>query len=251
MIIMSVINAISDVYRVKYHTIPNRLTEKEDDMIAIPHSQGSIDEKGLVGLIKEMNTTVGDVDVYAVLKAIGAAVYSASVKGYTFNLPLFQTTFTMTGSYKPDGTPDPASKTRHKFKIKLHKGSIFNDAERDIRTEKTAAPADPLQIFMVRDIITKTINKKLTPNGPIEVHGNDMKIAGTDASCGLWFVDNDGKEHAAGAFTANGNTPKLLGVMVPALEPGTYKIKIVTQYTTSAVLKSTKTYLYNPIFTVE
>jgi hypothetical protein len=241
---------MEDNPKIKFFLTDNRLTAaKPGDKIAIPLSKGSIGEEGIAKEIVKMGSTVGEIDVLAVLRGVTKAVVSLSEMGFTVNLPLFRTSFSMTGTYNADGTPAQGSKS--KIKINLHKGSEMSIAEGNLATEKTNPPADALTVYMVRDNESDTKDDKLTPRGSVEIYGNGLKIDGDDPSCGLYFVDAVGTEHKAGKFTAKGNTPKLLSAMIPELDAGQYQIKIVTQYAGGKARKEPKTLMYNTKLTVE
>jgi hypothetical protein len=241
---------MEDNPKLKYFVTDYKLTSaKEGSKIAIPVSKGSIGEEGIAKAIVKMGSTVGEIDVLAVMRGLNKAVTSLSEMGFTINLPLFRTSFSMTETYNADGTPAQGGK--NKVKINLHKGSKLSEAESNLRTERTNPPADALTVYMVRDNESDTADDKLTPGGSFEVYGNGLKIDGDDPACGLYFVDADGKEYKAGKFTAKGNIPKMLSAMIPQLEPGQYQIKVVTQYAGSKPRKDPKTVVYNTKLTVE
>jgi hypothetical protein len=80
------------------------------------------------------------------------------------------------------------------------------------------------------DVASGTSDEKLTPGGVLTLLGSRIKIAGEDPSCGLYLVQADG---AAVKVTGNfvENHPARLSAQLPALTPGTYRARVVTQYT--------------------
>jgi hypothetical protein len=105
----------------------------------------------------------------------------------------------------------------------------------------------------VRDSETKTVNDKLTPRGAVEVYGRGLKIEGDDPACGLWFVDETGKEYKAGNFVGErGNSPSSLYAMIPDLSDGQYSVKVTTQYATgNKPLKEPKSDVFKTKLTVK
>jgi hypothetical protein len=104
------------------------------------------------------------------------------------------------------------------------------------------------QIKEVKDVVSATVNEKLTAKGIVEVMGYDIKIEGTDAACGLWFVKEDGQEIKATVIAEN--KPSKIIAMVPDLTAGKWHVKIVTQYSGGKVLKTPKIYTFPKLLTV-
>jgi hypothetical protein len=167
--------------------------------------------------------------------------------GFTLNLPLFNTSFSMTGTFNADGTPDEGE---HNVKLNLYKGTALRDIEPELKAAKTNEPAEKLRITTVKDSESGEINGKLTPRGVIEIYGDGLKIAGNSDSCGIWFVAADGQERRAGKFVANGNKPSLLLAMIPDLSPGKYRVKVVTQFTGGRLRKNPKWTVFKKYLTV-
>lgn len=115
--------------------------------------------------------------------------------------------------------------------------------EGNIALEKTTAVNTLPQILEVKDSVSGKVNDVLTPNGVVELFGNNIKIAGDDAECGLWFVPATGQ--ALKAQVVVQNKPATIITMIPALPAGTYTLKVVTQYTGSKLLKQPKICIFD------
>jgi hypothetical protein len=91
-------------------------------------------------------------------------------------------------------------------------------------------------IAEVQDVASGTTNERLTSGGVMTVLGNRIKIAGEETSCGLYLV-NTADETAVkipGNFVEN--HPSRLSVQLPALTAGSYRVRVVTQYTHGSTL---------------
>jgi hypothetical protein len=89
------------------------------------------------------------------------------------------------------------------------------------------------------DVDTGAVNEAATPGGQFSVAGHKIKAAGDKPEVGVYFVSADGAGPRVkmGGHLAENAANKLIGV-IPALDAGTWKMEVVTQYTTgSAFLK--------------
>jgi len=232
---------------VKYYLTENQLTERPDDYMAIAIPVTSMDKEGIISEVIDRGSTVTRTDVLAVFNAIEEVIVKASLNGCTINLPLFNTSFSISGVF--EGTEDSFDGNRHKLNLNITKGVLLRDAEKKSKCEKTNAPAAPLQIREVKDTVSKKVNECLTAGGVVEVRGYNIKIEGDDPACGLWFVAETGVELKAEVFIEN--KPSKIYAMIPAtLEKGIfYQMKVVTQHTGGALMKSPKVFTYQKYLT--
>ena len=229
----------------KYSLHDNPLTERPDDCSAQAHSVGSLDEEAIIERIMTRGTTLTRTDVTAVFTAFKEVVAEAATQGYSVNLPLFNTAFSISGVF--DGPMDSFDANRHKLNINITKGVALRDAEKHVKLEKTASQQPNPQIQEVKDSITGTVNERLTVNGVIEVRGYNLKIEGDNASCGLWFVAENGTETKAAIIIEN--KPARIIAMVPGLPSGKYQVKVATQYTGGVLLKAPRIFVYQKYLT--
>lgn len=169
------------------------------------------------------------------------------LEGGSINLPLFNTSFSISGVF--EGPLDSFDPNRHKLNLNLTKGVLLRDAEKEVSFEKTNAVSPQPQVQEVKDSLSGKINEELTPNGVVEVRGYNIKIAGENAACGLWFVPETGEEVKAALLVEN--KPATVIAIIPALAAGRWQLKLVTQYSTGGVLlKTPKVFVYPKKLTV-
>jgi hypothetical protein len=210
----------------EYSLVENLLTERPNDFSAQTHSIATLDKEAIITRILNKGTLLTRTDILAVLNGFEETVADALLEGYSLALPLFNTSFSISGAFESSSeTFDP---NRHKLNINLTKGVLLRKTEKEVKFEKTNAVATLPNIQEVKDSVSGTVNEKLTKKGVLEVRGYNLKIEGTDATCGLWFVSDNGTETKADVLVEN--KPSRIIAMIPDLPDGGCQIKVVTQY---------------------
>lgn len=231
----------------KYSLVENLLTERLDDYSAQAHNVSSLDKGAIINRMLNRGTLLTRTDILAVLNGFEETVAEAILAGYSVNLPLFNTSFSISGVF--ESPLDTFDGNRHKLNVNLTKGLLLREAERKVKFEKTNNPAPLPQIQEIRDSISGAVNEKLTAKGVVELRGYNLKIEGTDDSCGLWFVAENGTQTKAGVIIEN--KPSKIIAMIPELPDGSYQLKVVTQFSNSLrLLKTPKLFVYPKILVV-
>jgi len=227
----------------KFSLVDNQMTENPNDRMAQTHATGSLDKNALIARILKRGTTLTKTDILAVLNGLEEVIVDALLEGYTINLPLFNTSFSITGVF--EGPADVFDPNRHKLHINLTKGVLLREAEKNVTFEKTYSPTPLPTIQEIKDTMTGRVDEALSSNGgPVEVRGYNLRIEGDDPACGLWFVDDDGMEQKATVFIEN--KPSKIVAVMPSLTAGrNYQVKVVTQFSSGGVLlKTPKTFVF-------
>jgi len=231
----------------KYSLVENLLTERPDDLSAQTHSMGSFDREAIITRMLQKGTLLTRTDILAVLNAFEETITDALLNGYAVNLPLFNTSFSISGLF--EGAMDSFDGNRHKLNINLTKGTLLRNAEKNVKLEKTAARAPQPTIQEVMDSVSGAVNERLTASGVVELRGYNLRIEGDDPTCGLWFIAENGIETKAAVILEN--KPSRIMAMIPALAAGNWQVKVVTQFTGSGKsLKTPKMMIYPKNLTV-
>ena len=86
----------------------------------------------------------------------------------------------------------------------------------------------------------------------IKITGAKLKIAGDDPSAGLFFVpEAGGAPVPVDSSDLVVNRPAELIAVIPNLAPGAYRLRIVTQYSGSALLKHPHTVTFDKPLSVQ
>ena len=103
-------------------------------------------------------------------------------------------------------------------------------------------------IGLVTDTLTEATDGTITPGEDILIEGAKIKIAGDPDLCGVYFIPRDAPEETIYKVERRltQNDPSRIIARVPAtLAPGSYTLRIVTQFTTaSTLLKEPRTLEY-------
>jgi hypothetical protein len=146
-----------------------------------------------------------------------------------------------------DSPDDHFDENSHKVNINLAKGTLLRDTEKRVPVEKINISSPQPRIVEIKDIFSGKRNELLTSNGAVIIRGHNIKLTGDDPSCGLWFVGNNTEIKAE---IISENKPSTLIAVIPTLEKGQYQLKVVTQYSSSKMLKTTKICVYPVVLTV-
>lgn len=229
----------------KYALIENVLTDRPDDYSALTYAKESYDKAMFIKRLTGKGTLVTETDAIAALNAIENTVIEIIEEGSIINLPLFNTSFSISGNF--NGPLDNFDSNRHKLNVNLSKGTLLRAAEKRVTVEKTNKALLQPNILEVKDSISGKKNEILTPNGVVEIAGHHIKISGDDPACGLWFIGNNTEIKAV---TLPVNKPSTLIAIIPPLAKGTYQLKVVTQYSKSMILKKTRECLFSAMLEV-
>ncbi|MHB9295603.1 hypothetical protein PilKf_01350 [Pillotina sp. SPG140] len=116
--------------------------------------------------------------------------------------------------------------------------------------KKVIAVSSGTVIISVIDIKTGSVNGTLTPGRDLKITGVKIKIAGDDPDVGLYFVPASGTPVKADPSDFVINNPSEVIALIPALTPGVWQVRIVTQYSGSKDLKTPRTVTFDKELTV-
>ena len=233
----------------KYTLQENLLTERPDDYMAQTIATRSYDKEAVIELILRRGSLLTRTDVLAVLNGLEETVADIIKDGGTVNLPLFNTSFSISGVF--DSPMDTFDGGRHKLNVNLSKGTLLRDTEKQVRFTKTDALPPAFSIAEIKDVVSGTTNTLLTPGGVIQLWGSNLKLAGDHPDVGLWFVPETGEAVKATVIVTN--KPASLIAMIPSgLTAGNYRLRIATQYSSgSSLLKESRVNVSDKTLKVE
>jgi hypothetical protein len=94
-------------------------------------------------------------------------------------------------------------------------------------------PVSPLRIEIVHDVKSNTVNNKITGGGTVKIKGHNLKVAGTDSTVGVEFVNayTPTTTHPVAAEDLVVNNPSELMIIAPIMTSGEeVYLKVTTQY---------------------
>jgi hypothetical protein len=129
---------------------------------------------------------------------------------------------------------DGVDKEKNPVDITVRKRPALREILGRVTVELEGVADNGAYIGEVLDVTSGKVDETLTSGGVITVRGSRIKIAGDEPSCGLYLVNvADGTaQKIAGNFVEN--HPVRLTIQMPTLASGTYRVRVVTQYTSGS-----------------
>jgi hypothetical protein len=136
--------------------------------------------------------------------------------------------------------------------FEFHQGATLRKELENVTVEILGVADTDAVITQVTDVKTGSVNDLLTPNRNLKIAGYKIKIAGSDAANGIYFVNRATSERTAvDVSDIVTDNPSELIVVIPSLAAGTYRLEVTTQYTPSTLLKEPRTTAFDKTLTVE
>jgi hypothetical protein len=149
--------------------------------------------------------------------------------GFSVENDYFSLHPTIRGTF--DHADTKVAKDKNPIDFTFRKRQALRDVIDHVTVEIEGVAESGAYIAEVQDVTSGTADEQLTPHGVIVALGSRIKIAGQDPSCGLYLVNlGDGTAlKVSGNFIEN--HPSRVSVQLPALAPGAYRLRIITQFT--------------------
>ena len=211
-----------------------KVTSDPTDMYGLVSKKGRLDNKAIGGRIKKEGSEYQLESIIEILNRADRIKMEGLASGYSINTPFMNASLSISGvfyrnSYDPTQQKlcarfTPAAQTREQ--ISRTKVNIDGQVQTGII------------IFSVTDSLSGAVNSTITPSNAIVIKGDRLQIEADDdyqEQVGVFFI-NTGDDSEVKATQIISNKNKELIVMVPALTPGDYELKVVTQFTNGSVL---------------
>ena len=150
-----------------------------------------------------------------------------------------------------DHVDDKADKEKNPVAFGFRNRQKLRDVISRITVEIEGAAESAAFIAEVLDVTSGTTDERLTSGGVLTILGNRIKIDGNDPSCGLYLVNTADESSIKVTGNMVDNQRNRVSTQLPVLSPGTYRIRIITQFTSGRVfLKEPRQLDYGVEFTV-
>ncbi|CAL2079049.1 conserved protein of unknown function [Tenacibaculum sp. 190524A02b] len=210
----------------KYYLVENKLTEDKNYIAKIQAKQ-TVSQEELIERMLSKRNLVSKTDILAVFNSLYEEVVGCIEEGENISLPLFNLSYSITGTYKnPEENFNPDT---HKLHVNIRGGKLVKHVKKNIVLQKVDAPLIHPIIKNIKDLTTQTTNTYITPNGMFEMKGSRLKIAGTSPEVGVYFMTENGNEFKV-PYLAQNDYKNIIG-QIPNLDSGNYRIVIKTQAT--------------------
>ncbi len=168
--------------------------------------------------------------------------------GYSVNTGWFTASAHIRGTFDdPKETFDPS---KHTISFDFQQGALLRAEAVNIDVAVLGVADSGLEVTRVLDVKSGSINDRVTQNYNLRITGQKLKIAGDHPDVGVWFVQDNGNGLKVDPSDLVTNNPSELVIVVPTMVPGEYKLKIVTQFSGSNLLKEPRSFVFDKPLTV-
>jgi DNA-binding domain/Domain of unknown function (DUF4469) with IG-like fold len=169
--------------------------------------------------------------------------------GYSINTGYFTANTTIRGVF--DNPSETFNKDKHSIIFQFNQGEKLRAEIPNIEVEILGVAESSAVILQVTDVKSGSVNDLITPGRNLKIAGSKIKVAGNDPFIGVFFVNTTSNVRTmVEESDIVTNNPSELIVVIPALPAGTYQLEVVTQYSSGALLKDTRTATLDKILTV-
>jgi hypothetical protein len=227
----------------------NELTGKPGDLRAQVVNVTSYTQNDIVDRVMGIGAGLTRSDIVSVLEAEIQVIGTIIAEGGAINTELFNAFPSISGVF--DAPDEAFDHGKHQIKINLHPGVVLRAAVSQVKPKRVAAVVTGPVITSVTDLKTGSINGTLTPGRDLKFSGAKLKITGDKAEVGLYFVPSGGgAEVKADPSDIVVNNPSEVIAVIPPLSAGTYRVRIITQFSSGKHLKTPHTCTFDKPLTV-
>jgi len=240
------------LHKIKAQLHDNVLTEDPNDFVArvVAEKSLSIDD------ICQSAANRGGADISAAAMGHAVQLWLKEMAyrlcdGFSINAGWFNVQANIRGVFNsPNEGFNPE---KHTVSFEFHQGSLLRKELGSVEVEIQGVAEQSFYIAQVTDIKTGLVNDLLTPNRNLRIQGSKLKVAGESEANGIFFVNQANQQRVkVDATDIVNNNPSELIIVIPALEAGSYKLELVTQFSTSPrqLLKEPRTAVFERILSV-
>lgn len=242
----------SIMHKIKAYLYENLLTDDPNDYVARVSSERTLD----ISSICSSAANRGGADVSAATMEHSVKLffketkyqlydgYSINVGGYFTASPVIKGVFNSpTETFNTD---------KHSIGFQFIQGDALRSDLSSIEVDILGVADSSISISQVTDVKTNSVNDKLTPNRNLKIKGYKVKLAGDNATVGVYFVNQTtGERTKVDSTDMVNNNPSELVIVIPELVAGTYKVEVTSQFSGAVLLKEPRTATFDKTLTVQ
>jgi hypothetical protein len=218
------------LHKIKAQLHDNVLTEDPNDFIARVVAEKSLNIEDICQ--SAANRGGADISASAMGHAVQLWLKEMAYRlcdGFSINTGWFNVQANIRGVFNsPNESFNPE---KHTVSFDFHQGSLLRKELGSVEVEIQGVAEHSFYIAQVTDIKSGLVNEVLTPNRNLRIQGSKLKIAGENENNGIFFVNQANQQKTKVDVTdIVNNNPSELIIVIPALETGSYKLEITTQY---------------------
>ena len=149
--------------------------------------------------------------------------------GYAINTGYFEAAASIRGSF--DFKHDKFDADRHSVTYKFSQGAVMRKKASTTEAEILHVATNNFGIQHVLDNHSGSEDNLLTPSNALKIKGIKIKLVGTHPDVGVYFInETTGESTKVPTYDIVTNLNSQLMVMIPELQPGSYRLEHITQY---------------------
>jgi len=208
----------------QYALFRNRLTQGDNDYMAIPQSLSNKKIEDIIKQITKPGSILKETECVAVIHDFFRAISENLEDGYGFVSEYIRVQPSITGVF--DGAEDQYDDLRHSKQISVSAAAVLKDAAEHLLLEKVAGSSPKPEIKSVYDLKSQEIDGQLTPGHMLEIIGSKLKLDFEQADEGIFLI-NDADSSEIKIEQVHTNLPsKLAGMLPDALPSGSYSLEL-------------------------
>ena len=222
-------------YQINGQLADNSVTvDNKEDMILVPVSIGSADEKRIIAEMKAEDSGLREETIQHVFDLEKRVVKRLLMSGYNVNTGLYYASASFRGIIE-NSAWNPA---KNSIVVNFNVGADLRQAIKNTNVGIIGEKGSAMYIAGVTDASTRAQDASATAGRAFTLTGAQLKVAGTDASVGITLTSSTGTVTKVTEDLWVLNEPSRISFIIPAeLTDGTYELKVTTQFAGSRLLK--------------
>ena len=177
----------------KYTLHSNKVLKEEGVYRALIKGRRKYTLDDIVNIMEGKGTTISRTDAVASIELFTEVVENILEEGGVVSTPLFHASCSISGKFR--GSDDRFFSSRHTIKINMRPGKRLKRLTTFIKTKKVPASLPTPEIKHYTDMVTGSIDDKITLSSPALINGSRLSFDSQDPNQGIYFVSATNVEY--------------------------------------------------------
>ena len=229
----------------QYALFRNRLTQGDNDYMAIPQSLSNKKIEDIIKQITKPGSILKETECVAVIHDFFGAISENLKDGYGFVSEYIRIQPSITGVF--DGVEDQYDDLRHKKQISVSAAAVLKGATDSLQLEKVAGISPRPEIKSVYDLKSQEMDGQLSPGHMLEISGSKLKLDPEQADEGIFLINASDSSETKIEQVHTNLPSKLAGMLPDVLPSGAYSLEVRNRQGGN---KSLSTGVFNAVLSV-
>lgn len=207
-----------------YYLQKNPITSDPNDHSARVVVPNTLTLDDIVREMQRRNSSLTESDILSALTLLFEVTTDEVAQGNTVTLPVAVFRPSIRGVFK-DAT-DVYDEKRHEKRASVSQGTMMASKMKNAAVEKVTEPLPQPAPLHFEDVVTDTINSKVTPGGIGIIKGEELKFDQENEEEGIYFVGNDSEGTFKASVLAKVTSGTLIFSIPNDLAPGDYTVEV-------------------------